>query len=162
MVKIFCVNSGETKSFQSGITLRDACKEFNLNLPYDVIAARVNNEIEGLNFKVYNHKDVEYLDLTSDDGMRVYVRSLTFVMMKALNDLFPGGVVRFENPISNGYYCRMETPLDDEQVARVRERMLEIIAEDLPFHRVDCHTAEAIEVFERLGRIARVRLLKPY
>lgn len=162
MVKIFCVNSGETKSFQSGITLRDACKEFNLNLPYDVIAARVNNEIEGLNFKVYNHKDVEYLDLTSDDGMRVYVRSLTFVMMKALNDLFPGGVVRFENPISNGYYCRMETPLDDEQVARVRERMLEIIAEDLPFHRVDCHTAEAIEVFERLGRIDRVRLLKTY
>lgn len=73
--KDFCVNSGETKSFQSGITLRDACKEFNLNLPYDVIAARVNNEIEGLNFKVYNHKDVEYLDLTSDDGMRVYVRS---------------------------------------------------------------------------------------
>lgn len=162
MVKIFCVNSGETKSFQSGITLREACKEFNLKLQYDVIAAHVNNEVEGLNFKVYNHKDVEFLDITSDDGMRVYVRSLTFVMMKALNELFPGGVVRFENPISKGYYCRMDSELSSEQVDKVRERMHEIIAEDIPFHRVDCHTSEAIEVFERLGRIDRVRLLKTY
>ena len=126
------------------------CKEFDLSLRYDVIAARVNNEIEGLNFKVYNHKDVEFLDITSDDGMRVYVRSLTFVMMKALNDLFPGRVVRFENPISKGYYCRMETELSEEQVDRVRERMYEIVAEDMPFHRVDCHTDEAIDVFEKL------------
>lgn len=162
MVKIFCVNSGETKNFQSGISLREAAREFSLNMSYDAVAARVNNEIEGLNFRVYNHKDVEFIDITSDDGMRVYVRSLTFVMMKALNDLFPGAVVRFENPISNGYYCRMESSLTVEQVLQVRERMLEIIAEDIPFHRVDCHTSEAIEVFEKLGRIDKVRLLKTY
>ena len=162
MVRIFCVNSGETKSFQSGISLREAAKEFSLDMPYDAVAARVNNEIEGLNFRVYNHKDVEYIDITSDDGMRVYVRSLTFVMMKALSDLFPGAVVRFENPISNGYYCRMESELTAEQVLQVRERMLEIVADDIPFHRVDCHTSEAIEVFEKLGRIDKVRLLKTY
>ena len=102
MVKIFCVNNGETRSFQSGTSLLQISKEFSLGLSYDAIAARVNNEIEGLNFRVYNHKDVEFLDITSDDGIRMYVRSLTFVMMKALNDLFPGRVVRFENPISNG------------------------------------------------------------
>ena len=162
MVRIFCVNSGETKNFQSGVSLREAAKEFRLDMPYDAVAARVNNEIEGLNFRVYNHKDVEYIDITSDDGMRVYVRSLTFVMMKALNDLFPGAVVRFENPISNGYYCRMESELTAEQVLQVRERMLEIVADDIPFHRVDCHTSEAIEVFEKLGRIDKVRLLKTY
>ena len=162
MVRIFCVNSGETKSFQSGITLREACKEFNLNMPYECVAAHVNNEVEGLNFRVYNHKDVEFLDITSDDGMRVYIRSLTFVMMKALNDLFPGRVVRLENPISKGYYCRMDEEITEEQVVQVRECMKDIIAEDIPFHRVDCHTTEAIEVFERLGRIDRVRLLKTY
>lgn len=162
MVKIFCVNNGETRSFQSGVTLREACKEFNFDLPYEAVAARVNNEIEGLNFRVYNHKDVEFIDITSDDGMRVYVRSLTFVMMKALNDLFPGAVVRFENPISNGYYCRMEDELSEEQVSQVREKMKEIIAEDIPFRRVDCHTSEAIEVFEKLGRVDKVRLLKTY
>ena len=137
-------------------------KEFSLGLQYEAVAARVNNEVEGLNFKVYNHKDVEFIDITSDDGMRMYVRSLTFVMMKALNDLFPGRVVRFENPISKGYYCRMDGGIDEAQVAQVRERMCEIIAEDIPFHRVDCRTAEAIEVFEKLGRVDRVRLLKTY
>ncbi len=163
MVKIFCVNNGETKSFQSGTALHQICKEFTLNLSYEAVAARVNNEVEGLNFKVYNHKDVEFIDITSDDGMRMYVRSLTFVMMKALNDLFPGRVVRFENPISKGYYCRVEGgALDEAQVAQVRERMHEIIAENIPFHRVDCRTAEAIEVFEKLGRVDRVRLLKTY
>ena len=162
MVKIFCVNSGETKSFQSGTALHSISKEFSLGLQYEAVAARVNNEVEGLNFKVYNHKDVEFIDITSDDGMRMYVRSLTFVMMKALNDLFPGRVVRFENPISKGYYCRMDGGIDEAQVAQVRERMREIIAEDIPFHRVDCRTAEAIEVFEKLGRVDRVRLLKTY
>ena len=162
MVKIFCVNNGETRSFQSGISLLQISKEFSLGLSYDAIAARVNNEIEGLNFRVYNHKDVEFLDITSDDGIRMYVRSLTFVMMKALNDLFPGRVVRFENPISNGYYCRLDTALDEVQVSQVRERMQEIIAEDLPFHRVDCRTSEAIEVFEALGRTDKVRLLNTY
>lgn len=162
MVKIFCVNSGETKSFQSGTALHSISKEFSLGLQYEAVAARVNNEVEGLNFKVYNHKDVEFIDITSDDGMRMYVRSLTFVMMKALNDLFPGRVVRFENPISKGYYCRMDGGIDEAQVAQVRERMHEIIAENIPFHRVDCRTAEAIEVFEKLGRVDRVRLLKTY
>ena len=156
------MNNGETKSFQSGISLRDISKEFELDLRYDVIAARVNNEVEGLDFRVYNHKDVEFVDITSDDGFRLYVRSLTFVFMKAMNDLFPGRVVRFENPISKGYYCRMDTELSVEQVNAVRARMQEIIAEDIPFHRVDCHTSEAIEVFERLGRIDKVRLLKTY
>ena len=162
MVRIYCVNSGETKNFQSGTALLDICKEFNLGLAYDAIAARVNNEVEGLNFRVYNHKDVEFLDITSDDGMRMYVRSLTFVMMKALNDLFPGRVVRFENPISKGYYCRMDTEITEEQVSQVRSRMQEIIVDDVPFHRVDCRTSEAIEVFEKLGRVDRVRLLKTY
>ena len=100
MVRIFCVNSGETKSFQSGTTLLQISKEFSLGLPYEAVAALVNNEVKGLDFRVYNHKDVEFLDITSDDGMRMYVRSLTFVMMKALNELFPNKTVRFENPIS--------------------------------------------------------------
>ncbi len=162
MVRIFCVNNGETKSFQSGITLREVCKEFDTNLRYEAVAALVNNEVEGLNFRVYNHKNVEFIDITSDNGMRVYVRSLTFVMMKALNELFPGSVVRFENPISKGYYCRLEQQLTEEDVAHVRNRMREIIDEDIPFHRVDCRTDEAIEVFNRLGRIDKVRLLETY
>ena len=162
MVRIFCVNNGETKNFQSGTTLLQISKEFSLGLSYEAVAALVNNEVKGLDFRVYNHKDVEFLDITSDDGMRMYVRSLTFVMMKALNELFPGQTVRFENPISKGYYCRLDGEIDEAQVAQVRELMQQIIDEDTPFHRVDCRTSEAIEIFENLGREDRVRLLKTY
>ena len=103
MVRIYCKNNGESKDFQSGASLLDILKGFGLSMPYGIVAARVNNVVEGLTYRVYRNKDVEFLDITSEQGMRMYVRSLTFVMMKAMNELFPGRVVRFENPISNGY-----------------------------------------------------------
>ena len=162
MVRIFCKNNGESKDFKSGVTLLDIFKGFGLSLPYDVVAARVNNVVEGLTYRVYRNKDIEFLDITSEQGMRMYVRSLTFVMMKAMDELFPSRVVRFENPISNGYYCRMETELTEKEVDAVREAMRAIIARDIRFKRVDCRTDEAKEVFTRIGRLDKVRLLETY
>ena len=140
MVRIFCKNNGESKDFKSGVSLLDILKDFKLSMPYDIVAARVNNVVEGLTYRVYRNKDVEFLDITSEQGMRMYVRSLTFVMMKAMNELFPGRVVRFENPISNGYYCRMETELTEKEVDAVRDAMRAIIERDIRFKRVDCRT----------------------
>ena len=162
MVRIFCKNNGESKDFKSGVTLLDILKGFGLSMPYDVVAARVNNVVEGLTYRVYRNKDIEFLDITSEQGMRMYVRSLTFVMMKAMNELFPGRVVRFENPISNGYYCRMETELTEKEVDAVRDAMRAIIARDVSFKRVDCRIEEAKEVFTRIGRLDKVRLLETY
>ena len=85
MVRIFCKNNGESKDFKSGVSLLDILKDFKLSMPYDIGAARVNNVVEGLTYRVYRNKDVEFLDITSEQGMRMYVRSLTFVMMKAMN-----------------------------------------------------------------------------
>ena len=92
----------------------------------------------------------------------MYVRSLLFIFMKAMNEMFPGETVRFENAISKGYYCRMDRPLTDDELAAVRERMLNIVACDIPFERVECHTAEAIEVFASIGRMDKVCLLETY
>ena len=162
MIRIFCKNNGESKDFKSGVTLLDIQKEFDIKLPYDIVAARVNNVVEGLNYRVYRNKDIEFLDITSEQGMRLYVRSLTFVMMKAMHELFPGRVVRFENPISNGYYCRMETELTENEVSAVREAMHAIIKRDINFKRVDCRIDEAKEVFTKIGRHDKVRLLETY
>ena len=162
MIRIFCKNNGVTREFHSGVSLREVYDALELNMPYGVIAARVNNVTEGLALRLYRHKDVEFIDLRTDDGMRMYVRSLTFVFMKAMNELFPGATVRFENAISKGYYCRMDNPVSEEQVDMVREKMRLIINSDIPFKRVECHTAEAIEIFERIGRIDKVRLLETY
>lgn len=162
MIQVYCRNNGITKEFQSGVSLKEVYDNFGLEMPYGVIAARVNNVTEGLALRIYRHKDVEFIDITSEDGMRMYVRSLTFIFMKAMNEFFPGQVVRFENAISKGYYCRADSPLTDEQVDMVRARMKQIVACDIPFKRVECHTDEAIEIFSRLGRNDKVRLLETY
>ncbi|MBQ3539833.1 MAG: nucleoside kinase [Bacteroidaceae bacterium] len=162
MVQIFCKNNKESKQFKSGSSLIDIYKGFDLKMPYEPVAARVNNETVGLTFRVYRNKDVEFLDITSEDGMRMYVRSLTFVMMKAMHELFPGRVVRFENPISKGYYCRMETELTEYEVGKIREAMHSIIERDIHFRRIECHTSEAIEIFSQIGRKDKVRLLETY
>ena len=162
MLHVFCVNNGVTRDFPIGVSLLDVYNELGLEMPYGVIAARVNNETEGLAKRLYRHKDVEFIDVTTDDGMRMYVRSLTFIFMKAMNEMFPGEVVRFENAISRGYYCRAPQALTDEQVARLRERMRQIVESDIPFKRIECHTQDAIEVFRKVGRMDKVRLLETY
>lgn len=162
MLRIYCRNNGETKEFPKGVTLKEIYDGFALEMPYGVLAARVNNVTEGLALRIYRHKDVEFIDITSNDGMRMYVRSLTFIFMKAMNEMFPGETVRFENAISKGYYCRMNRPVTEVQVDAVRSRMKEIVAGDIPFKRVECHTQDAIEIFERMGRTDKVRLLETY
>ncbi len=162
MITVFCKNNGESKKFEAGVSLIEVYNGFNLKMTQDVVAALVNNEVTGLTFRLYRNKDVEFLDITSDAGMRLYVRSLTFVMMKAMHELFPGRTVRFENPISNGYYCRMETQLTENEVNSIRERMRTIIERDIRFKRVDCHTSEAIEIFSKIGRSDKVKLLETY
>lgn len=162
MIRIYCRNNGITKEFESGLTLKEIYDRLSLDMPHGVIAAKVNNVTEGLAKRIYRHKDVEFLDITSNDGMRIYVRSLMFIFMKAMNEFFPGEIVRFENAISKGYYCRINRPLTTAELNAVKQRMLSIIACDLPFKRVECHTADAIEVFAGIGRTDKVRLLETY
>lgn len=162
MIRIYCRNNGITKELESGLTLKEIYDRLSLDMPHGVIAAKVNNVTEGLAKRIYRHKDVEFLDITSNDGMRMYVRSLMFIFMKAMNEFFPGEIVRFENAISKGYYCRINRPLTTAELNAVKQRMLSIIACDLPFKRVECHTADAIEVFAGIGRTDKVRLLETY
>lgn len=162
MIRIYCKNNGVTKEFDSGLTLKEIYDGLGLEMPYGVIAARVNNVTVGLAKCLYRNKDIEFLDITSNDGMRMYVRSLLFIFMKAMNEVFPGETVRFENAISKGYYCRMARPLTDEELEVVRQRMHNIVDCDIPFKRVECHTQDAIELFTRMGRADKVSLLETY
>ena len=160
MIRIFCKNTKTSTLFPSGCTLLDIYSNLALDMPYGAVAARVNNQVVGLMYRVYRNKDVEFLNITSMDGMKMYVRSLTFVLMKAMHELFPGRVVRFENPISKGYYCRMDDELSVADVEDIKKAMLEIIERDIPFKRVECSTEEAIKVFSSIGRTDKVRLLE--
>ena len=162
MLQIYCKNNNIYKEFPIGSSLLDIYSGFNLDFPYPVVSARVNNRSEGLNFRVFNNKDVEFLDVRNPSGMRTYVRTLCFILYKAVSEIFPEGKLYVEHPVSKGYFCnlRIGRPIELEDVQAVKKRMQEIIAEDIPFHRTECHVTEAVRVFSERGMKDKVKLLE--
>ncbi|MGN0048076.1 MAG: nucleoside kinase [Bacteroides sp.] len=162
MLQICCKNNNISKEIPIGSTLLEIYHAFNLDFPFQVVSAKVNNRSEGLNYRVYHNKDVEFLDVRDPSGMRTYIRSLCFVLYKAASELFPQGKLYMEHPVSKGYFCNLHIghPLTLEDAAALKQRMQEIIAEDIPYHRVECHTAEAVRIFSERGMDDKVKLLE--
>ncbi|MBQ1585626.1 MAG: nucleoside kinase [Muribaculaceae bacterium] len=166
MLQIRCKNTGVTKSVQEGTSLLDVYQEFadEIRLPYPVVSAKVNNVSQGLKFRLYQNRDVEFLDAREGSGHRVYVRSLCFVLYKATQDVFPGSKLFIEHSLCRGYYCnfkkRTPEPLTDEDVRRISQRMQEIIALDMPFRRTEATNEETVRVFTERGFADKVKLLE--
>lgn len=162
MIQIRCKNNKKTKNICIGSTLSEVYDEFGLEMDYGPVSAKVNNRVEGMHYRVYNSKDVEFLSLKCTSGWRAYVRSLFFVLCKAVHDLYPDGKVYIDIPVSNGYYCDLNIGryITYDDVDRLRARMQEIIDMALPIHRHESTTEEAIEIFRKLGSESKVKLLE--
>ena len=166
MLQIRCKNNNVTKSFPEGVSLLDVYQEFadDIKLPYPVVSAKVNNASQGLKFRVYQNRDVEFMDARQGSGHRVYVRSLCFLLYKATQDLFPGSKLFIEHSISRGYYCNFKKKnndsLADGDVERMLERMHEIVNLDMPFRRIEATNEETIRVFAERGFSDKVKLLE--
>ena len=164
MIKIFCVNTQTTKEFPEGTALIDMLPKFNIEQPYPVLSARVNNVSQGLRYRAYNNRQVEFLDYHSYLGRSVYCNSLCFLLFKALSDVIPNSKVVIRRPISKGYYCSVEKEdglnLNEEQLELVRQRMRSIVEQDMPFRRFEVPQHEAIELFTQRGYIDKVKLLQ--
>ena len=166
MLQVRCKNNGITKSFPEGCSLVEVYQALaaELQMPYPVVSAKVNNTSQGLKFRLYHNRDVEFLDACSGSGHRVYVRSLCFVLYKAVSDVFPGSKLFIEHPLARGYYCnfkkRTGEPLSDADIARICQRMQEVIDADMPFRRVEATTGEAVRVFRDRGFSDKVKLLE--
>ena len=160
-VKIRCKNTGTELEVAAGSTLEDVYAQSGLTMAYGPLSAKVNNKVEGMHYQVYNSKDVEFLDLRSPSGHRAYTRSLFFVLCKAVHDLYAHASVYIDIPVSNGYYCDIQTgePVTADVVAAIRERMHELIAAALPIHRHESTTDEAVALFSRYGAASKVKLL---
>ena len=159
---IRCKNNKKTQEVPIGSTLSDIYKQINLQLPYGPVSAKVNNKVEGLHYRVYHNKDVEFLDLHSPSGIRTYTRSLFLVLCKAVHDLYTGSKVVIDIPVSNGYYCNLQLghEITAEDVDRIRRRMQEIIDAKMPIQRYEATTDEAIKMFSDLGDMQKAKLLK--
>lgn len=164
MLRIYCKNTGTCKEFQEGTTLLEMVDEFEFDKPYDIISAKVNNVSEGLKFRVFNNRDVEFLDYRSYSGRNVYCRSLCFLLYKAARDIFPECKLVIRRPISKGYYCMIDKgngiAVDAADVEALRARMKAIVEEDIQFRRHDVQIGEAIELFRNLGMNDKVKILE--
>ena len=161
-IKIWCKNNKKNLNISTGSTLSDIFSQSGLKMEYGPINARVNNKVEGMHFRVYKPKEVEFLDMHDSSALRTYTRSLFFVLNKAARDLFPDCSVIIDIPVSNGYYVdlRLGRPVTPADVDAIRQRMQEIIAAALPIHRHETTTEEAIQMFQASKSFSKVRLLE--
>ena len=164
MVKVYCKNTGTYKEFAEGSTLLEILEQFEFDQPYPIISAKVNNVSEGLKFRVFNNRDVKFLDYRTYTGRGVYCRSLCFLLCKAVRDIFPDSSVSLRRPISKGYFCEVRkadgSAIREEDVQRISDRMREIVEKDIPFRRHEVHTEDAIKVFRKMGYEDKVNLLE--
>ena len=162
MVQIRCKNNKKILNVSIGSTLSDIFSFSGLTMEYGPISARVNNKIEGMHYRVYNCKDVEFLSLRHPSALRAYTRSLFFVLCKAVHDLYGTGHVVINVPVSNGYHCDLHIghQVTDADVAAIRKRMQEIVAAAIPIHRHQTTTEDAIRMFREMGTVSKVKLLE--
>ena len=153
LVTIYCKNNKQFVQIPCGTSLHDLYHQLALDLPYPVIAARVNYKVQNLNFLIYKPKDIEFIDATSDSGRRCYIRTLSMVMACAVRELWPTCDLRIEHPISKGFYCTIRESRDEAKqitpdiVQQLKSRMQDIIAEDRPIVTEERQTKEVIRLF---------------
>lgn len=161
-VKVHCLNTDEHKEIPIGTSLVDLIKEFNVKSPYLITNARVNNKTESLTYRVYRPKKVEFVDLTDSSAMRTYVRSLCFILAKAVDDIMPNAKTYLEHAVSKGYYFQIESdmPVGEHELNAIRNRMKEIVEANLPFEQVEEETEKVVELFRSLGLDDKAQLLE--
>ncbi len=164
MLQIFCKNTGTSKKYPEGTSLLQMLGDFEFDQPWPIVSAKVNNVSQGLKFKVYKSKDIEFVSIKEESGRRVYSRSLCFLLYKAAVDIFPSCELYMEYPISGGYFFHLykenNVPLQPQEMDLIQARMREIVQEDMPFHRYDVQTAKALKIFRDSGYMDKVKLLE--
>lgn len=162
VVQIRCKNNKKTQKVANGSTLSDIFSSFNLKMEHGPVSAKVNNKVEGMHYRVYNSKDIEFLDMRTSSGSRAYTRTLFFVLCKAVQDLYPGHDVVIDIPVSNGFYVdvRLERDVTADDVDCIHKRMQEIVDARMPIRRYMVPTEDAIALFEEKGDVEKVKLLR--
>ena len=161
-VKVTCLNNGQDYDIPMGSNLSEALQLMNLTMEHEPILAHVNNKVEGMHYRLYKPKSLEFLDITSTSGQRAYTRTLFFILCKAVHDLYSPCKVAIDIPVSNGYYVDLDIghPVTLEDAGNIRKRMQEIIDADYPIHRHETTTEDAIHMFNILHTYSKVKLLK--
>lgn len=161
-ISIFCKNNHKQVEVPIGSSLLDIYEAVDEPLATRPMNAQVNNKTEGLTFRCWQDKDVEFVDYTQSSGQRTYVRALCFIFSKAVHDVLPSATLFLEHPVSKGYYAVIEDerPLTTESIDRIKARMRDLIEADLPFEHKYMRTEEAVRYLKANGMEDKARLIE--
>jgi len=152
-VSVYCKNNKERMDVPAGSSLLEIKDMFDIKMPFLISNAKVNNKTESLHFRVYGPKTIEFMDISESSGMRSYVRSLCFIMAKAVSDIYPEAVININHPVSRGYYFTItgQSKLKDVNIDAIKSRMRELFAEDIPFEPLEDETETVVKMFRERG-----------
>ncbi|MDR2917349.1 MAG: nucleoside kinase [Tannerella sp.] len=161
-ITIYCKNNNIHKEVRIGSSLLDIYEAVGSPLKHRALCARVNNRVRSLTYRCWQPKEVDFVDYTDLSGYRAYIRSLCFILTKAVNDLFPGRPFGLEHPVSKGYYCTFvdQEQIPEEAIMQIKKHMKEIIAADMPFMLKTVRTVEAVNLFRERGLDDKALLLE--
>ena len=163
-INIYCENTKTEKAYPFGTTLKDIIDDQKIDTGYPILGAMVNNTLKELDYLIYKPKTVRFIDYRHPDGRRMYLRSLSLVLFKAAVDLYPHHKLKIEHAVSKGLYCELENLITEdthlEVVNKLRQRMREIIEQDLPFEREEIRTEVALRVFEEFDLDDKCTLMR--
>ena len=152
-VKIYCENTNSHLFVQQGTSLMQVAEMLSIPThPYaPLLACYVNNRLRELNFKIYTPLTLRFIDITHFEGMRVYQRTLFFILYTAVHDLYPERILHIKHAVAKGFYCEIEgmEDISDEELGRVRNRMQDIINQNIPIVRNRITFDEAIEILKK-------------
>ena len=161
-VRVHCLNTDLYKEVKIGSTLEELIDVLGVTSPYLITNARVNNKTESLSYRLYRPKTIEFMDLSHTSAMRTYVRSLCFILAKAVNDTLPGAKTYIEHAVAKGYYFQIEAdvPVGEPELDVIRRRMQETVDANLPFVQVEEETEKVVQLFRERGMEDKARLLE--
>lgn len=151
LIEINCINNHTKKQYELGTTLIDIIEDQDIKLQHPILGAMVNNQLEELNYEIFRPKTIEYIDITHRDGLLMYIRSLSFILIKAVKDIFPNKLLKIEHSVSKGIYCEIEgidSSNNLQAVSDIENHMRRIIANDIPFRREEILVEDAIKIFK--------------
>ena len=162
-IDIYCVNTNTKKSYPLGVTLMEIKDDFDIKLKNPVIGALVNNKVKELSFVFVKTKKVEFIDYSHPDGMRLYVRSLLFILYAAVREVFPDVKLKMMHGISRGYYCELvglNRPISDSDIFAIKSEMHQLVELDIPFLKVGLPSSEAVEICRKQNLVFKARLIE--
>ena len=162
-INIKCLNNDKSLTLSRGKTLFEIAEKFDVKLNHPVLGALVNNQLRDMSYEAFHSKTIKFIDITHPDGMRMYIRSLSFLLLAAVNELYPEAKLRIEHSVSKGIYCEIDN-LDKEAsvelAAEISEKMRELVSQKIPIEQDSLETSEVVDIFKSVGFNAKADLIR--